>query len=88
MPTRHGDLRARKARFNSGLGPFCVEFACSPRPCVALLSLQLLYPKHPRNFCSLGTMFLCVNCDFCAPDNTDIKSQNRDIKTVFFISYA
>jgi len=32
------------SRFNSKLGPFCVEFACSPRVCVGSLRVLRLPP--------------------------------------------
>ena len=37
------------SRFNSWLGPFCVEFACSPRVCVGSLRVVRLPPTVQKH---------------------------------------
>jgi len=39
------------SRFNSWLGPFCVEFACSPRVCVGSLRVLWLPPTVQKHAC-------------------------------------
>ena len=37
------------SRFSSRLGPFCVEFACSPRVCVGSLRVLRLPPTVQKH---------------------------------------
>ena len=39
------------SRFNSQLGLFCVEFACSPRVCVGSLWVLRLTPTIQKHAC-------------------------------------
>ena len=39
------------SRFNPHLGPFCVEFACSPRVCVGSLRVLRLPPTVQNHAC-------------------------------------
>jgi len=39
------------SRFNSWLGPFCVELACSPRVCVGSLRVLRLPPTTQKHAC-------------------------------------
>ena len=54
------------SRFNSQLGPFCVEFAHSPSVCVG--SLQVLQLPHtiPKHACYINWCPFCESlCDCC-----------------------
>ena len=39
------------SRFDPHLGPFCVEFACSPRVCVGSLRVLRLPPNVQKHAC-------------------------------------
>ena len=46
-----GASQREGSRFNTRLGPFCVEFACSPSVCVGSLRVLWLPPTVQRHAC-------------------------------------
>src|SRR4029434_765604 len=61
---QHGGLTARRpwVRIPVVPGPFCVEFACSPRACVGLLRVLRFPPPSQRHALHRMNMNECCVC--------------------------